>query len=147
MTSFLGTWFSNLHILWNLPKAIRVQSFHTVDCLCQVLQRDYKNTMMTSLWRHFIFLGFEVSIFCETGYNLSTCQISNPSVIWIKFYGDWYKTAKKPLWRNYDVSSQYLVFITAHFVKLIRSYQPAKYSTPCNGDGKKKIVKLGKDVH
>ena len=38
MTSFLVTWFSNLHILWNLP------SFSFVDCLGQVLQRDYKNT-------------------------------------------------------------------------------------------------------
>ena len=48
MASFLVTWFSNLHILWNLPKAISLQSFSSVDCLAQVLQRDYKNTMMTS---------------------------------------------------------------------------------------------------
>ena len=39
---------SNLHILRNLPKAISLQSFTAVDCLGQVLQRDYKNTMMTS---------------------------------------------------------------------------------------------------
>ena len=49
MMSFLVTWFSNLHILWNLPRAIILQSFSPADCLGQVLQRDYKNTMMTSL--------------------------------------------------------------------------------------------------
>ena len=46
MTSFLVTWFSDLHILWNLPNAISMQSFNPVDCLGQVLQRDYRNTMM-----------------------------------------------------------------------------------------------------
>ena len=49
MTSFLVTWLSNLHILWNLPWAISLQSFNSVGCMGQVLQRDYKNTMMTSL--------------------------------------------------------------------------------------------------
>ena len=39
----------NLYILWNLPKGISLQSVNAVDCLGQVLQRDYKNTMMTSL--------------------------------------------------------------------------------------------------
>ena len=42
---------SNLHILRNLPKAISLQSFNAVDCLGQVLQRDYKNNddvIMTS---------------------------------------------------------------------------------------------------
>ena len=73
MTSFLVTWFSNLHILWNLPKAIRLQSFNAVNCLGQVLQKDYKNTND--------FLGFEISIFCETDYNLSSCQVSNLTVI------------------------------------------------------------------
>ena len=42
MMSFLVTCFSNLHILWNLPKAFSLQSFSVVDCLGQVLQRDYK---------------------------------------------------------------------------------------------------------
>ena len=46
MTSFLVIWFSNLRILWNLTKAISLQSFSVVDCLGQVLQRDYKNTIM-----------------------------------------------------------------------------------------------------
>ena len=50
MTSFLVAWASNLHILWNLLKAITgLQSFSAVGCLDQVLQRDYINTMMTSL--------------------------------------------------------------------------------------------------
>ena len=49
MTLFLVTWFSNFHILWSLPKAISLQRFNAVHCLSQVLQRDYKNTMMTSL--------------------------------------------------------------------------------------------------
>ena len=34
---------SNLHILRNLSKAISLQSFNAVDCMGQVLQRDYKN--------------------------------------------------------------------------------------------------------
>ena len=35
--------------LWNLPKAISLQSFNAIDCLVQGLQRVYKkNTMMTS---------------------------------------------------------------------------------------------------
>ena len=46
MTSFLVT---NLHILWNSAKVISLQSFSSVDCLDQVLQRDYKSTIMTSL--------------------------------------------------------------------------------------------------
>ena len=45
-----------------------------------IKKRDYKNTVMTSLWRHFIFLGFKISIFCETDKKLSNCQVSNPSV-------------------------------------------------------------------
>ena len=48
ITSFLVTWFSNLHILWNLPKAISLESFNAVDFVGQVLQSDYKNTKMTS---------------------------------------------------------------------------------------------------
>ena len=48
MTSFLVAWSSNLHILWNLSKAINQQSFSSVDCLGQVLQRNHKNTKMTS---------------------------------------------------------------------------------------------------
>ena len=48
MTSFLVTWFSNLPILWNLPKAISLKSFNAVDCADQILQRDYKNIMNTS---------------------------------------------------------------------------------------------------
>ena len=45
ITSFPATWFSNLHTFWNLPKAISLQSFNALDCLDQVLRRDYKNTM------------------------------------------------------------------------------------------------------
>ena len=37
---------------------------------------------------------------------------------------------KTPLWRHYDVTSQYLVFKIAHFVELSRSYQPAKFHLP-----------------
>ena len=47
MTSSVATWFSNLHILSNLPKAISLQSFNVVDCMDSVLQRDYKSTMMS----------------------------------------------------------------------------------------------------
>ena len=31
------------------PKSVSLQSFNAVNCLDQVLQRDYQNTMMTSL--------------------------------------------------------------------------------------------------
>ena len=65
----------------NLSTATSLQDFSAVDCLCQVLQRDYKNKIMTSLSRHFIILGLKISIFCETGYKLSTCEVSNHSVI------------------------------------------------------------------
>ena len=72
---------------------IGLQSFSAEDCLGQVLERNYK----TQLWHHFIILGFEVSIICETGYNLSTCQVSNPSVIRMKFYKSFYKTSRKTI--------------------------------------------------
>ena len=49
MMSFLVTWSSNLHILWNLPNSIRMQTFSSIDCLAQSFQGDYKYTMMTSL--------------------------------------------------------------------------------------------------
>ena len=44
MASFLVT-FSNLRILWNLPEPVSLQSFSSVDCLDQVLQRDYVDSM------------------------------------------------------------------------------------------------------
>ena len=37
-------------VLWNLPRAISLGSVSAVDCLGQVLQRDYKNTIMTSFY-------------------------------------------------------------------------------------------------
>ena len=33
------------------------------------------------IMRSFHILSFEISKFCETDYKLSTCQVSNPSVI------------------------------------------------------------------
>ena len=47
MTSFLVTWFSNLRIFFNLAKAI---SLSAADCLDQILQRNYNNTIMTSTY-------------------------------------------------------------------------------------------------
>ena len=46
------------------------------------LQKHNYDVIMTS--RHI--LGFEISIFCETNYRLSSCQVSNLSVIRIIFY-------------------------------------------------------------
>ena len=44
----------------------------------EVLQKHNNDVIMS----HFIFLGFEISIFChETGYKLSTYQVSNLPVI------------------------------------------------------------------
>ena len=52
MTSFLVTWFSNLQILWNLSKAISLQSFNAVDCLgssfTEGLQKHNGDVIMTS---------------------------------------------------------------------------------------------------
>ena len=54
MMSFLVTWFSNLHILWNLPKAISLQSFSAVDCLGQSftegLRKQNDDIIMTSFY-------------------------------------------------------------------------------------------------
>ena len=41
------------------------------------LQKHHDDVIMTS----FNFLGLEISVFCETDYKLSTCQVSNPSVV------------------------------------------------------------------
>ena len=70
------------------------------------------------------------SIFCENDYKLSTCQVSNSSVIWIKFYRSWYKTPPKTLWCHHDVTSQLLVFKIAHFVELNKSCLVAKVHWP-----------------
>ena len=86
MTSFLVTLFSNLHIFVEFSESYQLATFQCCRLSGNVLQRDFKSTLMTSLWRHFMILEFETFIFCETGYKLSTCQVSNPSVIWIKFY-------------------------------------------------------------
>ena len=118
MTSFLVTWCSNLHILWTLPNAICLKTFNAVNCLGQVLQRNYKNTMMTSLWRHFTFLGLEISIFGETAYKLSSCQVWNSSVIWIKFYRSFYKTPQETimtsLWCHFTIFGFQTVFLIIH---------------------------------
>ena len=112
------------------PKVYQPAKFSAVDCLGQALQRDYKNTMMTSLWRHFIILGFKIFIFCETSYKQSICKVSNPSVIWMKFYRGFYKTPQKWLWRHFDVSSQYLTFRISHVVELNRRYQSTNTHLP-----------------
>ena len=86
MTSFLVKWFPNLHILWNLAKAIRLSAYQPAKLQCcrltessftEGLQKHNDDVITTS----FHDLGFEISIFCETGYKLATCQVSNPSVI------------------------------------------------------------------
>ena len=51
MTSFLLTWFSNLQILWNLPKTISLQSVSSVDCgssFTEGLQKHNDDVIMTS---------------------------------------------------------------------------------------------------
>ena len=131
ITLFLVTWLLNLHILWNLPKAISLQSFSTVDCLPV---KFYREITKTQRWRHSDVISWfwdsKFPFFCETGYKISTCQVSNPLVIWIKFYRGFYKAPQQPLWRHYDVTSQHFVFKIAHFVELKRGYQPAKFHRP-----------------
>ena len=80
MTSFLVTWSSDLHILWNLPKAISLQSFSSVDCLGQVLQRDHKNTMMTSCWPHFILLRFKFQYFVKLVISYQPAKFQTPQL-------------------------------------------------------------------
>ena len=122
MKSFLVPWFSNLHILWNLPKAISLQSFNAVNCLGQVLQRDYRYTMMTSFYVILYFWDLKFLYLWNWLWAINLPSL----VIWIKFYRGWYKTPK-----NYhDVTSKYLVFKIAHFVEINRSYQPANLHWP-----------------
>ena len=73
MTSFVVTWFSNLHISWNLPKAISLKSFNAVDSLGQLSHRR---------------------------------------------------------WRHYDIISYFWDSKFPYFVKLVISYQPAKFQIP-----------------
>ena len=47
------------------------------SCFTEGLQKHNDGVIMTS----FHILGFEISMFCETDYKLSSCQVSNPSVI------------------------------------------------------------------
>ena len=49
MTSFLVTHSSNLHMWWTFSRAISLKGFNAVNFLGHILQRNYKNTMMTSL--------------------------------------------------------------------------------------------------
>ena len=130
MTSLWRHFLSNgfqICIFCETSKQKQSTSACNVDCLGHVLQRDYK-TQWWRLYDVFSFLGFEVSIFCETNYKLLSCQVSNPSVIWIKFYrGVGIRHTKEGLWRYYDFPSEYLVFKIAQLVKLNRSYQLAKF--------------------
>ena len=57
--------------------------------LTEELQKHNDDVIMSSL------RIFGISIFYETAYKLSSCQVSNSSIIWIKFYRGFYKTPKK----------------------------------------------------
>ena len=118
MTSFLVTWFSNLHILWNLPKVISLQSFSDVDCHGQVLQRDYDVTL------HFWDSKFPYSVKLDISYQPAKFQIPQLSE------SNFTKVLKRNPQNNYDVTSQYLVFKIAHSVGPNRRHQPAKFHLP-----------------
>ena len=118
ITLFLVIWSSNLYILWNLLKAISLQSFSSVDCLGQVFQRDYKNKIMTSWWRHFIILGFKISIFVKLAISYQPAKFQIPQLFESNFTEVFIRHPKIPLWRH----SQYSDFKIAHFVELNRSY-------------------------
>ena len=78
MKSFIVTRFSDLLILWNLPKAAKCQCCRlSGSSFTEGLQKRNDDVLMTS----FHFLGFRTSVFCETDYKLSTIQVSNHSVI------------------------------------------------------------------
>ena len=66
-------------------------------------QKHNDDVMMTS----FHTLGFTISIFCKIGYKLSTCKVSNPSVIWIKLYRGFIRhpqnTIMTSLWRHFKL--------------------------------------------
>ena len=130
MTSFLITWFSNLHFLWNLPKAIALQSFSAVECLGQVLQRDYKNTMMTSLWRHFMILDSKFPYFIKLVISYQPAKFQMPQLSASNFTEVFIRHPKNALWRHYDVTSQCLTFKIAYSVEFNRGYQPGKFHWP-----------------
>ena len=57
--------------------------------------------------------------------NFRVLQLSESNFIEVSI-----RHPKTPLWRHYDVTSQYLVCNIAHFVEISRSYQPAKCYWP-----------------
>ena len=85
-----------------------------------------KNTMMTSSWHHFMLLEFENHKFCQTGFRLSSLQVSNLLVVWMEFYGGYCKTFKNNIY-HYDIISYHCVFKLAYFLEHNIGYQPSKF--------------------
>ena len=79
--------------------------------------------MMTS----FGILGFKISISCKPGYKLLTAKFQILQLFESNFTEVCLRHPKTQSSRHYDVILQYLSFKIAHFVKLNRSYQPAKF--------------------
>ena len=103
MTSFLVTWSSNLHILWNLQKTISLQRFSSVDCLGQVLQRGHKNTMMTSCWRHFILWDSKFQYFVKLVIIYQPTKFQILQLFESNFTEDFIIHPKIPLCRHFTV--------------------------------------------
>ena len=97
MTSFLITWFSNLYILWNLVKAISLQSFSALDFLGQVLQRNYKNNddVIVTSFHEFGDWKFSYYVKLVTSYQPAKFQI--PQLSESNFTEVFIRHPKKPL--------------------------------------------------
>ena len=74
MTSFLVI---SCHMVFKfayfveMTKGYQPAKFNAVDCLGRVLQRDNKNTIMTSIHM----LGLKISIFCETDISYQPAKL------------------------------------------------------------------------
>ena len=84
VTSFLVTWFSNLLILWTLKKAISLKTFNAINCLGQVLQKNYKtqwwrNYDVTSYFWELRFLRFEKLPISYQAAKFQIPQLSEPN--------------------------------------------------------------------
>ena len=78
MTSFLVTWYSKLHILWNLPKAISLQNFqfcrYSGSSFTEGLQKHNDDVMMTS-FHIFRIQNFNIFLKLVISYQSAKFQI------------------------------------------------------------------------
>ena len=101
MMSFLVIWFSICIFCRTLDglAACKVSMLQVV--FGKFYRQIKKNTIMTSSWRHSKLLGFQNLKFCETGYTLSSLQLSNLLIVWINFMEVSVRPPRTPLWCHF----------------------------------------------